>query len=184
MKRVFIIHGWGGSPDGGWKPLLKMELEKRNFVVCAPQMPDTKNPKMHEWISELSKLIQTPDSETYLVGHSLGGITVLRYLESLKTGKAGGAVLIGTPIDNRDIEEISTFFENPIDWKKIKTYCRKFISINSDDDYYIPISHGEKIRNELGSELIVKKRHKHFSGDDGFTELPVALESVLKLAGE
>lgn len=28
MKRIFVIHGWGGSPHGGWHPWLKTELEK------------------------------------------------------------------------------------------------------------------------------------------------------------
>jgi len=29
MKRVFIIHGWGGNPEEGWLPWLKKELEAK-----------------------------------------------------------------------------------------------------------------------------------------------------------
>jgi len=35
-KRVFLIHGWEGSPEEGWRPWLKKELEKRGFkVICS-----------------------------------------------------------------------------------------------------------------------------------------------------
>jgi len=34
-KRAFLIHGWAGSPDEGWRPWLKTELEKRGFRVFA-----------------------------------------------------------------------------------------------------------------------------------------------------
>ena len=27
MRRVFIIHGWGGYPEEGWFPWLKKELK-------------------------------------------------------------------------------------------------------------------------------------------------------------
>ena len=36
MKRVFIIHGWGGYPEEGWLPWLKKELEKNGFKVFVP----------------------------------------------------------------------------------------------------------------------------------------------------
>ena len=84
-----------------------------------------------------------------------------------------------------DIPEIKNFFpQKPYDWEKIKPHCKKFITINSDNDYYIPLSHGEEFRDKLGAELIVMKEHGHFSSADGFTELPVLLESVLKISGE
>ena len=47
-KRVFVIHGWGGYPEEGWKPWLKKELEKRGFTVFVPAMPDTEHPKMND----------------------------------------------------------------------------------------------------------------------------------------
>lgn len=55
-KRVFIIHGWGGYPDEGWLPWLKIELEKKNFEVFIPAMPDTDEPKINSWVSHLQKI--------------------------------------------------------------------------------------------------------------------------------
>lgn len=38
------------------------------------------------------------------------------------------------------------------------------------------------LKKKLGAEAIVMHNMKHFSGDDGINELPIALGSVLKLA--
>jgi len=35
VKRIFIIHGWGGSPDEPLLRWLKSELEKNGFGCCA-----------------------------------------------------------------------------------------------------------------------------------------------------
>lgn len=45
-KRVFLIHGWEGYPEEGWRPWLKKELEQRGFTVIVPAMPDTATPTM------------------------------------------------------------------------------------------------------------------------------------------
>jgi len=55
-KRVFIIHGWDGHPSEGWFPWLKTELEKLGFVVQVPEMPDTGEPKINEWVVKLRRM--------------------------------------------------------------------------------------------------------------------------------
>src|SRR3989338_3594071 len=184
-KRVFVIHGWGGSPGGGWEPWLKEELEARGFQVIMPQMPNPEFPKMDEWVGTLASLVGKPDEDTYLVGHSLGVVCALRYLETLKKGeRIGGAVLVAGLAMDTDILEIKNFFpQKSYKWAEIKPHCGKFITINSDNDYYIPLSHGEEFKKELGAEMIVMHEHGHFSSGDGFTELPVLLEAILKISG-
>ena len=190
MKRVFLIHGWGGYPEEGWKPWLKNELEKRDFIVYVPAMPDSEHPKMDAWLEELRKTVGTPDEDCYFVGHSLGCITILRYLETLEESQEiGGAVLVAGFSDinitigkDEDINEIKTFFETDVDFKKIKTHCKKFVAIHSDDDPYVPLRYANIFKEKLGAEIIVQNNMKHFSGEDGINQLPIALESVLKLS--
>lgn len=184
-KRVFVIHGWGADPASGWKPWLKSELEKKGFEVIMPQMPNTENPVMGEWVGTLAALVGKPDGNTYLVGHSLGVVTILRYLETLKgKEKIGGAVLVAGLAMEMGIPELKNFFPTPsYNWESIRKHCKKFITINSDNDYYIPLSHGEEFRDKLGAEMIVMHNHGHFRSGEGFTELPVLLQSVLKAAG-
>lgn len=178
-----MIHGWGGTPDEGWRPWLKEQLEKREFLVHVPLMPNTTQPKMHEWVAFLAKIVHVPDIDCYLVGHSLGAVTILRYLATLEVGqKIGGAILVAGFADDLGIPELSNFFKTPMPWEKIKKRCQKFVVVQSDNDPYVPFTQGELLRDKLLAENIVVPNMRHFSGDDGITQVPVILEILLKLS--
>lgn len=186
-KRTFLIHGWKGYPKEGWRPWLRDKLKERGFQVFVPAMPDSANPKMETWVPYLTKIVGTADKECYFVGHSLGCIAILRYLETLtETQKVGGAVFVAG--FGKDLEyegyngELFSFFTTPIDWKKVKKRCKKFISIHSDDDKWVSIKNSDLFKQKLNAETIIAHNMKHFSGDDGVNELPLALDAILKLA--
>ncbi|UCD07446.1 MAG: serine hydrolase family protein [Candidatus Aenigmatarchaeota archaeon] len=182
-KRAFLIHGWEGYPEESWRPWLRDMLKEKGFTVINPAMPDTDHPKMNEWLEFLIKTVSNPNKDCYFVGHSLGCITILRYLETLEEGQEiGGAVLVAGFCDNLGYEEINSFFEKPIDWDKINSHCKKFIAINSDNDPYVPLKHADIFKEKLGAEVLIKHNMKHFSVDDGINELAVALEAVLKIS--
>lgn len=182
-KKVILIHGWEGYPEEGWMLWLKNELEKQGFEVIAPAMPNTEKPKMNEWLDYLKKIAGDPDKNCYFVGHSLGCITILRYLESLRKGEnIGGAVLVAGFTSNLGYEELDTFFKNKINWEKIKSHCQKFTAINSDNDPYVSLHYSDLFKQNIGAEVIIEKNRKHFSGDDGINKLPSALKAILKIA--
>lgn len=181
-ERVFIIHGWEGTPDSNWFPWLRKELEKQGFEVIVPAMPDTDHPIFSEWLADMQKIICHPDKNTYLVGHSLGAIAILRYLESLPTGqKIGGVVLAAGFSESLGIKETESFFVEPLNYERIKNSAEKFIAINSDNDPYVPIKKGEILRDKLGAELIVVPKGSHLNEGAGYTELPIVLENLLNL---
>lgn len=78
MKRVIIVHRWEGGSYDDWRPWLKTELEKRDFEVLIPDMPDTDIPVIEKWVHRLANIVGTPDSDTYFIGHSIGCQTILR----------------------------------------------------------------------------------------------------------
>jgi len=182
MKRVVLVHGVEAAPSNNWFPWMKAELEKIGLKVSVPQMPDTMDPKMDAWVEELAKTVGKPDETCYLVGHSLGCITILRYLEGLN-GSVGGAVLVAGFSDIGH-EDFPSFFARPIDWKKVKLHCRRFVAIHSDNDPYVPLSEGNILKERLGAELVVKRGMHHFSEDNGIVELPIALEKLLEMSGK
>ncbi|MBI2632874.1 MAG: alpha/beta hydrolase, partial [Parcubacteria group bacterium] len=57
MTRVFIIHGWADTPNNGWFPWLRKELERKGYVVIAPQMPEANVPRIEKWIPYLQKIV-------------------------------------------------------------------------------------------------------------------------------
>ena len=186
-KRVFVVHGWEGYPEEGWRPWLRQELKKRDFKVFVPTMPDTMTPTKGKWVPYLAQVVGKPDKNCYFVGHSLGCITILRYLETLKENqKIGGAVLVagfGTDLEYEEYKgEVASFFSTPVNWREIKRHCPRFVAIHSDDDPWVPIKHNTLFKEKLGAKAIVEHNKKHFSGDDNIFELPLALEAVLELA--
>lgn len=190
MKRAFIIHGWDGYPEEGWFPWLKKELEAKGFEVFVPQLPDTESPRIEKWIAKLAETVGMPDKETYFVGHSIGCPTIAHYLETLPDGvKVGGAVFVAgffkrlTNLeDDPATQETATLWlKAPFDLEKVKSHLQKSVAIFSDDDPYVPLDTQDDFR-VLGSEIIIEHGKKHFSGSSGTIELPVALESVLKIA--
>ncbi len=186
QKRIFLIHGWEGSPEQAWRPWLRDELEQRGFQVIVPAMPDTKTPTMDKWAPYLAKVVGTADENSYFVGHSLGCITILRFLETLKENeKVGGVILVAG--FGHDLEyggyknELASFFDKPIDWEKIKKHSKKFVAINSDDDPYVPLKHNEIYKEKLGAESTIMSGMKHFSRDDGITKLTIVLDKLLEM---
>jgi uncharacterized protein len=187
MKKVVIIHCWEGYPNYCWYPWMKKELESRGFEVSVPEMPETKMPKLAQWLPKLEETIGSPDENLYLVGHSLGCITILRYLESLKEGeKIGGVVFVAGFTDNLGYEEIKTFFEAPIDFEKAKKHCPKFVAIHSDNDPYVALKNGDIFKEKLCAKVIIKHNMGHFSGkiegEESCIKLPDAVEAVEKIA--
>ncbi|OGC80072.1 hypothetical protein A2943_01685 [Candidatus Adlerbacteria bacterium RIFCSPLOWO2_01_FULL_51_16] len=183
-KRVFIAHGWDGTPEEGWFPWLKQELEKKGFEVTVPQLPDTGNPRIGNWVPALAKAVGTPDDQTYLVGHSMGCQTIARYLETLPEGqKVGGAVFVAgffkhlTDIDDKETED--HWLKAPIDLSKVKSHLPKSVAIFSDNDPWVPLDNQDDFKNKLGSEIVIEHNKLHFSGSEGTTELPIALEKLL-----
>lgn len=177
-KRVFIIHGWGGSPDSNWLPWLKQKLEERNIEVQTPAMPNTDHPKQAEWLGHLEDVVGTTDTETYFIGHSLGCITILRYLETLKEGlHIGGAILVAGFTDDLGITEISDFFKTSINWQSINSHCDNFVVINSDDDHYVDLKYNKILQKELNAKALVQPKMGHFN----MAELHVVLNEILKM---
>ena len=187
MKRVIVVHCWGGSPGTHWYSSLKAELEKRGFRVELLEMPDTNYPAIEKWVPYLAKAVGTLDKDTILVGHSVGGQTIMRYLETAK-GQAGGVIFVGgwftlTNVETPTEKKVAhPWVTTPIDFAKVKNAARKIIAFFSDNDTYVPLENVQLFRKNLGAETIVEKNKGHFTEDDGITEVPEVLEAVLKLS--
>lgn len=170
LKRAVIVHCWGGYPNYCWYPSVKKELEEKGFEVLIPEMPDTDMPKFEKWLPKLQEVASNPDEELYLVGHSLGCITILRYLEKLPEDvKIGGVVFVaGFTDDLSDIDsiedEIKSFFEIPIRWDVIKTKAKKFVAMHSDNDPYVSLKYADIFKEKLDTRIIIKHKMGHFSG--------------------
>ncbi len=191
MKKVFIVHGWGGIQEGGWFPWLKKELEAKGFAVFIPQLPDAENPRIEKWVPVLASVVGDPDEECYFVGHSMGCQTIARYLESLKDGvNVGGVVFVAgffkrlTNLEEDDAvkETARLWLEAPIDLQKVKSHILNSVAIFSDNDTYVPLDNQDDFRDRLDSEIVIEHDLGHFSGSNGVAELPIVLTKIIEFA--
>ena len=185
VKRAFLIHGWGGHPDEGWQPWLRQELEKRGWQVAIPAMPDTDHPQCDAWVWHLRETIGKPDEDCVLVGHSLGCVTILRYLETLMPSQyVGGAVLVASFFEDLGprYSELHSFVDRPVHWETVRRSCGHFSVIHSDDDTVVLLPFAERVAKNLNCPVTLVHGQKHFSGNDGTFEAPDVLKAILDAA--
>lgn len=187
MKRAFIVHGWGGTPEQGFKPWLKKELEARDYVAEVPALPDTDYPKIDAWVDELQKVITRPDEDTLLVGHSLGAPAILHFLERLPEGTRVGKVVLVAPVmdcitgmEPEKIAVVQSWFDTPMNFEKIKKSAPEIVAFFSDNDPYIPLTSEKVFKERFGGRTIIEHAMGHYSSDTGVTEVPTVLEEITR----
>lgn len=193
MKKVFIIHGWDGSPEEPMHEWLKKKLEEKGFEVSVPEMPNSAEPEINSWISKIKEIVENPNEKTYFIGHSVGCQGVLRYLETLNSNVNIGGVIFIAPwmhLDEKTIQEegkevveiAKPWMETPINWDKVKTHTNNFVCIFSDNDPYVPLTNKELFKEKLSAKTIIEHNKGHYDPDSNITENPTALNELLKLS--
>lgn len=158
------------DPKSDWKETLRGEIGD-GFEVIRPSMPNKRNAKYEEWKIWFEKFI--PYFESYvLVGHSLGGLFLAKYLSENTLPKKPIAVfLVAAPYGEGDFplsENIS-----PIqDQGKVFLY-------HSEDDPVVPFADLEKYASRLNTAT---KRVFKDRGHFGQEKLPELIEDIRLLA--
>ncbi len=167
-KRVFLVHGWGGSPETDFFIWLKNELKNKGFSVEAPEMPDTETPVIEKWVSTLEKAVGKLDKDTYFIGHSIGCQAIMRYLEKANQN-AGGALFVAGWFYLKNLEEAEEpiakpWIENPMDFKKIKGNLTNLSVLISDNDPFDCLDENVKtFKEKLGAKVTIKHNMGHFN---------------------
>ncbi len=184
MKRAVIVHCWGGSSNYAWYPWAKSELKKIGYQVTVPDMPDPDPPKLATWLPYLRQLVGEPDEDLVLIGHSIGTVAIMRYLESLPEGKGvGKVIMVAGFTDQLGFRELENFFDTQLDFSKIKSKSKNgFVVIQSDDDPFVSKQYGARLKDELDAKLIFKHGANHMSGaldnEESCTELPEVIQNL------
>ncbi len=103
--KSFEINDLSYFTGENWKTTLQERLGD-NFDVILPRMPNPLNARYAEWKIWFDKLVPFLDDGVILVGHSLGGIFLAKYLSENKFPKTITAtILISAPFDGEGDEE-------------------------------------------------------------------------------
>jgi predicted alpha/beta hydrolase family esterase len=169
--RAILIHGWEEKPEGHWLPWVGEQLKKKGWQVDIPEMPNTKNPKLDEWLAKLESL--APNGNTMLIGHSLANALILKYLEKPNTKIKGAVMVAAWDWLMEDVKEFhETFFESGFDYQQIKEKHVPLIIVNSTTDPWIDIEKAKPMAGKLGAKFVAVENAGHFMDRNGYKEFP------------
>lgn len=183
MPEVFIFHGTAGSPDGNWFPWLKSELETLGCQVTVPRFPTPQGQSLESWLEILNKYEKQITDRTILIGHSLGGLFLLRVLERLSHPVAA-AFFVAAPIGVKPIlyyEGDEKFSGFSFDWTEIKKKAKHFFVYHSDNDPYVSLGNGEELARRLGVKLTFIPSAGHLNAESGYTKFYMLLMDIKKI---
>jgi predicted alpha/beta hydrolase family esterase len=182
-KRIFLIHGWGESPNSDWFPWTKKALTDKGYKVFVPEMPDTEHPKIEPWVEVLTKIVENPKPDDIFIGHSIGCQAILRYLEKLDK-KVGKVILVApwwylTLDENEEQEDADPWLNTLIDFSRVKKIENNVICIFSKDDPWVPYKENvDFFKKNLNPKIITKDGFGHFTADEGSTKIEFLLDLI------
>ena len=183
MKRnIFIFHGTGGSPDGNWFPWLKQKLEKNRLNVIIPKFPTPAGQSLKAWFKVFNQYKQYVNEKTIFIGHSLGGMFLLKVLEQLKH-PVHAAFFVSAPVGvkpikfyNSDYAFVHFVFNWPVIIKKVKT----FSVYHSDNDPYVCLGNGKMLAKQLRVALTLIPKAGHLNSESGWTRFNILFKDIVK----
>jgi predicted alpha/beta hydrolase family esterase len=155
-----------------------------------PRLPEAAAPRLEPWRKAYGEaaLAAGPAEATVLVGHSIGAVTVLRFLEQHDPethGVFAGAVLVSASAYEVGYKALASFFEGEFDWARIRRSAREFRVLQAIDDPVNqpdPTDHVRLFVQGLGATAVLTATGGHFgAAPDDHVEVPEAVRLVTEL---
>lgn len=177
---VIFVQGYGDYSEGVWPVWLGRELKKQGFDYINVEMPDPMFPEVQAWLAALEKVKNKLTERTYFVGHSLGCITIARFLERLPlTKRVGGCVFVSGFDSIPKIPFLSNFCSGPLNFELVRSHTDEVVVILSDNDHLVPRQDSEDFAARLGARVIVEHGKGHFKDD--VSKIESVLNSILEM---
>lgn len=180
-RQAVIFHGYSATPEDHWIDWLAERLSRAGISTQVPALPDPASPSPHRWATAASEAIGTPGSESIVIAHSLGCITVLRHLASLRgPWRLGTLVLVSGFIDKLPaLPALDGFIGDGVNLSGMREQVRSLTILRSDEDPYVPVGHTDRLARLLGTSAVIIPGAGHLLATDGFSSLPHALEAIV-----
>jgi uncharacterized protein len=169
-KQVIFIHG--GDMSTSYKEyisfLKKYKIDKKKinrkkwhqdyfskalgnkFEIIRPQMPNVLNARYLEWKIWFKKFFPFLNTEVILVGGSLGGLFLSKYLSENKfPKKIKGLFLVSAPFGDKEKYYLADFHFNPKNLSKLEKQCKQVNLYHSRDDKMVSFGNFLKYKKYL-----------------------------------
>lgn len=167
-KQILVIHGGNAFEDykeylqylrnrsislatlqkNDWKRSLRVDLGDL-YDVYTPQMPNSQNARYAEWKIWFDRLIKLFDEGVILIGHSLGGIFLAKYLsEQTSPISIKATFLVAAPF-NTEHNHPLVDFNITQNLSHFEEQGGKIVLFHSSDDEIVPFSNLFSYQKEL-----------------------------------
>ncbi len=198
MKQVIVIHGGTTFEDYddytkylatkpislerfAYKPMWKELLQEKlghDYQVLLPSMPNKTNARYSEWEIWFKHLTELFTDDCILIGHSMGGIFLAKYLSKHKFPvKIKATILIAAPYEDATEEDLTDFKLDAISALFVSQAGETTLFFGSDDPVIV-MSEVEKYRHNLpDASFNIMSAPDHFMRAE-FPELIQHIRSV------
>lgn len=148
------------------------------FEIIRPRMPLQENAKYSEWKINFERYFPELRNGIILVGGSLGGIFLAKYLsENRFPKKILSVYLVCPPFDNTlSTEDLAGGFRLKSDLSLIEQNCRNVNLLFSKNDNVVPVEHAKKYAAKLQKANIVI--YDHIKGHFKISEFPEIVKMI------
>jgi uncharacterized protein len=158
-RHVLLIHGGG---EGAYEADKELAAHLQDALGAAydvryPKMPDADRPEYEAWTNEIAKELSALAGEVILVGHSLGGSILLKYLSEERVERpVAGLFLVAAPYWGAEDWQVSEYALQDGFASKLPGELPVFL-YHSRDDEVVPFAHlalyAEKLAQATFREL-------------------------------
>lgn len=163
-----------------WSGKYFKESLGEEFHIIKPRFPLQDFAQYEEWKIYFERFFPLLNDNCILVGSSLGGIFLSKYLSENKFPKKLLSVyLICPPFDNSlSTEDLEGGFELQEDLSLIEKNCDNTTLLFSKDDKVVPVQHAQKYAEKLPNTTIIiyESKNGHFL----IEEFPELVEMIKK----
>ena len=196
--QIFIIHGGMTFKSHGdylkflenreislaqkisWSNEYLEEKLGKNFEIIRPHMPLKENAKYYDWKIHFEKYFPLLRDDIILIGSSLGGIFLAKYLSEHKFPKKILSIyLICAPYDDTlPKEDLVGGFKLQSDLSLIENNSDRVNLLFSLNDDVVPISHSEKYAHKLKKSRIII--YPNINGHFKISKFPEIVKMIKK----
>jgi predicted alpha/beta hydrolase family esterase len=187
-KRLILIPRVSGTPQSDWYPWLQRQLQTSApdlfEPVLALAMPHPHQPIIEEWVAKVAEVVGSDPKEiarTILVGHSIGCLAALHYLETLPSGvSASGALCVaGWWWVDHPWDALRPWMDTPVDLTRVRAAMGKCVVLISDNDPFVAgtAANRQAWEEKLKATVFVIPGAQHFNA----AQQPAVLRTLIEL---
>ncbi len=174
MKKVLILHGWGGSDFPHWQSWLAAELAKDYGCVSFLRFSDIDFPNKDVWLAEL-RAEMSAFAPSIVVCHSIANTLWFHLCHEGGIKELEKLFLVAPPSFGCDIAELESFFPCLI---PKKLYAKEALLVTSTNDPYMSQNEAAELQEVLGIEMLALQNAGHINTNSGYGAWHWILEEI------